>query len=150
MPFKYSRVVRFQDTDSAGVVYFANVLAMCHEAYEASLAASGLNLHTFFCYPKIAIPITHANVDFFRPMFCGDRQVIQLNPRQLGNSSFEINYEIFIEGDRDPEMPDAPSPCVARANTQHVCINSAVRAKTTLPPDVMRWLEHWGETIEIL
>ncbi|MFS8118916.1 MAG: acyl-CoA thioesterase, partial [Microcoleus sp.] len=44
MSFSYTRTVRFQDTDAAGVVYFANVLAMCHEAYEASLAASGINL----------------------------------------------------------------------------------------------------------
>lgn len=148
MPFNYQRTVRFQDTDAAGVVYFANVLSMCHEAYEASLAASGINLNSFFCYPQVAIPITHASVDFFRPMFCGDRQTIRLMPRQLGSSNFEINYDIFAEG--DPEAPENAPPCIARANSQHVCINSAVRAKTTLPPEISRWLGQWGEAMEIL
>ena len=34
MAFAYYYTVRFQDTDAAGVVYFANVLRICHEAYE--------------------------------------------------------------------------------------------------------------------
>jgi 1,4-dihydroxy-2-naphthoyl-CoA hydrolase len=66
MPFTYLRTVHFQDTDAAGVVYFANVLAMCHEAYEASLAASGINLKAFFSNPEVAFPIIHASVDFYR------------------------------------------------------------------------------------
>jgi len=36
MPFTYSRTVHFADTDAAGVVFFANFLAICHEAYEES------------------------------------------------------------------------------------------------------------------
>ena len=83
MPFTYTRTVRFQDTDAAGVVYFANVLAMCHEAYEASLAASGINLKAFFSNPEVAFPIIHASVDFYRPMFAGDRLMIHLTPKQV-------------------------------------------------------------------
>ena len=89
MPFIYQRTVRFQDTDAAGVVYFANALAMCHEAYEESLATSGINLKLFFSNLNVAIPIVHANVDFFRPMFCGDQVSIHLSPCQLGNDNFE-------------------------------------------------------------
>ena len=48
MSFYYRRIVHFQDTDAAGVVYFVNVLAICHEAYEASLAAFDINLKVFF------------------------------------------------------------------------------------------------------
>ncbi len=69
MGFIYQRVVRFQDTDAAGVVYFANILAICHEAYEASLADSGINLRLFFGGGNIAVPITHSSADFFVPYF---------------------------------------------------------------------------------
>lgn len=48
MSFYYTRIVHFQDTDAAGVIYFANILAICHEAYEASLAAFNINLRFFF------------------------------------------------------------------------------------------------------
>ncbi|HEY9818957.1 MAG TPA: thioesterase family protein [Candidatus Obscuribacterales bacterium] len=144
MSYTYRRTVRFRETDAAGVVYFANVLAMCHDAYEASLAEAGIDLPAFFCYPKVAFPITNATVDFFQPMFCGDRQIIQLSPRQLGSSEFETLYEIFI----DPGEEPAPMTCVARASTRHVCINAIARAKASLPPEVLQWLRRWGKVLD--
>lgn len=132
MSFVYQRTVRFQDTDSAGVVYFANVLTICHEAYEESLAASGINLKLFFNNPDFAIPIVHASVDFFRPMFCGDQVFIHLTPQQLGIDKFEINYIIII-GDNQH----------AKAITKHVCINPGIRKKQELPKEMVQWLKLW-------
>lgn len=137
MPFIYVRVIRFQDTDAAGVVYFANVLAMCHEAYEASLAASGINLQSFFGNSVVAIPIVHASVDFFRPMFCGDQQTIRLTPKQLTNNGFEIAYQIF--------SVKAPDQLVGRASTRHMCIDPASRIKQEIPADMTQWLHRWSE-----
>jgi len=34
MAFVYGRTIRFQETDAAGVIYFSNVLVLCHEAYD--------------------------------------------------------------------------------------------------------------------
>ena len=133
MPFIYQRTVRFQDTDAAGVVYFANVLAICHEAYEESLATSGINLKLFFSNPNVAIPIIHASVDFFRPMFCGDKVSIHLSPCQLGNDNFEINYIIMSADER-----------LAKAITRHVCINPVSRSKQELSNEMMLWLQQWG------
>ena len=38
MPFAYLRTIHFPDTDAAGVVFFPNYFAMCHEAYEEALS----------------------------------------------------------------------------------------------------------------
>lgn len=147
MPFIYSRTVRFQDTDAAGVVYFANILSMCHEAYEASLAASGINLNAFFCYPKIAIPITHVTTDFLRPMFCGDDLKIYVNPRQLKDSEFEIEYEVFSIETVVEEITSVQEVCTARAFSKHVCIDSVNRVRAALPQNVMQWLDQWGKPL---
>jgi 1,4-dihydroxy-2-naphthoyl-CoA hydrolase len=130
MPFTYKRTVRFQDTDAAGVVYFANVLAICHEAYEESLAASGLNIKDFFSNPSVAFPIVHANVDFFRPMFCGDKLVIRLISQKLGVDKFEISYEIFVA-----------DLVVTKAITRHVCIDANTRTKRELTSKMIEWVE---------
>lgn len=132
MPFTHKRTVRFQDTDAAGVVYFANVLSMCHEAYEASLAASGLNLQSFFNNPEAAIPIIHASVDFRRPMFCGDELLIYLTPQPLDDSKFEILYQIVAAS--------SPEQQLAKAITRHVCINPLTRTKRPLPEYIIQWL----------
>jgi len=154
MPFSYSRTVHFQDTDAAGVVFFANILSMCHEAYEASLAAAGINLNAFFCYPRIVIPITHVTVDFLRPMFCGDDLKIDVHPKQLHENEFEISYEVFAVETVISEITTVQENCTARAFSKHVCIDSASRSRIYLPPEVMGWLEKWGtslnQAIEVL
>ncbi len=135
MPFTYSRTVRFQDTDAAGVVYFANVLAMCHEAYEESLVAVDIDLRLFFSNPSVAIPLVHASVDFLHPLFSGDRLVIRLLPQSLDGESFKVAYEVRIE------MVDKSA---ARAVTRHVCIDPTVRTRKALPDEMIRWLGRWG------
>ncbi|MBD2459961.1 acyl-CoA thioesterase [Oscillatoria sp. FACHB-1407] len=154
MSFIYPRSVHFKDTDAAGVVYFANVMSMCHEAYEASLAASGIDLNSFFCYPKIAIPITHVTVDFMRPMFCGDNLQIHVNPKQLKGDEFEIQYEVYSVEKVVEEITSVQEVCTARAFSKHVCIDAVNRVRTNLPIHVMQWLERWGkplnESVELL
>ncbi len=132
MPFIHNRIVRFQDTDAAGVVYFANVLAMCHEAYEASIVASGIDLKSFFNNPVAAIPIVHASVDFWRPMFCGDKLLIHLTPQPLGENKFEIAYLITASSGEQQ---------LAKAITRHVCINPTTRTKIPLPEAIIQWLK---------
>ena len=146
MPFIYTRIVRFRDTDAAGVVYFANVLSMCHEAYEESLMASGINLKTFFSDSAIAIPIVHADVDFFRPMHCGEKKAIHLTPQQLSHEEFAIEYEIFPAEVTEPLEVGARNPAVARVLTRHVCIDSTSRTRKQMPADVSRWLLQWSVT----
>lgn len=147
MSFIYPRTVHFKDTDAAGVVYFANVLSMCHEAYEASLAAAGIDLNSFFCYPKIAIPITHVTVDFMRPMFCGDNLQIHVNPKQLKENEFEIQYEVFSVEKVVGEITSVQEVCTARAFSKHVCIDAVNRVRINLPPHVMQWLNRWGQSL---
>jgi 1,4-dihydroxy-2-naphthoyl-CoA hydrolase len=136
MPFTHKRTVCFRDTDAAGVVYFANVLSMCHEAYEASLGASGINLKSFFNNPVVAIPISHASVDFQKPMFCGDQLLIHLMPQQLTNNKFEIAYQIIEASSLEQQL--------AKAITKHVCINPMTRTKTQLPEEIIQWLCCWS------
>ncbi|QSJ14926.1 acyl-CoA thioesterase [Nostoc sp. UHCC 0702] len=138
MTFTYKRTVRFQDTDAAQVVYFANILSICHEAYEESLAASGINLKDFFTNPSVAFPIVHSSVDFYRPMFCGDNLAISLIPQKLGVDKFEITYEVSVA-----------YVIVAKAITRHVCIDASSRRKQELPEEIVRWLETNRQDAEV-
>ena len=132
MSFTYNRTIRFQDTDAAGVVYFANVLSICHEAYEESLTVAGINLKTFFSNSSTAIPIVHTSVDFFAPMFCGDKLLINLKPQQLSDTKFEIVYEIVTDS--------SSQQILAKAMTRHICINPITRTRTPFPDPIVQWL----------
>lgn len=138
MPFKYNRTVRFADTDAAGVVYFANVLSMCHEAYEAALDAAGIDLKSFFSHPATAFPIVHTSVDLRSPMSCGDRLLIHVSIRQRTVDSFELGYQVQLI---DRANPAQLHRFLAITITKHVCIDSATRTRQPLPVEIEEFLQ---------
>jgi 1,4-dihydroxy-2-naphthoyl-CoA hydrolase len=136
MSFTYFRTVNFRDTDAAGVVYFANVLSICHEAYEASLAATDVDVKLFFSVASpVAVPIIHTEADYLRPMFCGDRLRVELTPKGLTDDQFEIHYQIFVEA--------VPETFSGKAVTRHQGIDATTRQRQPLPLFMKQWLQRW-------
>ncbi len=134
MAFTYLRTVRFQETDAAGVVYFTNILNICHEAYEASLVQAQIDLKTFFNHTETAIPILHASVDFLQPIYCGDQLMVYLEPIQVDENQFKIEYTITrLQGDNQ---------AIAKGLTQHICIHPVTRKRQPLPEIMISWLNH--------
>ena len=133
MTFKYSRRVYLGDTDAAGVVYFAKGMEICHEAYEESLATSGISLKQMLREREIALPIVHAQIDFLSPLFCGDRITVILTSDRLSSNEFATNYQIFPATNLERVL--------IKAQTRHVCINPQLRSRIDLPPQILQWLE---------
>ncbi len=133
MAFSHTRQVYLADTDAAGVVYFASVMNMCHEAYEESLAASGISLQQFLKDSQIAIPIVQAEVNFFRPLFCGDKILIELVTKQISDHEFAIDYQVISS--------TQPPKNIAQGKTKHVCINPQTRKRVELPESICQWLQ---------
>lgn len=164
MVFSYQRTIRFQDTDAAGVVYFAQGLAICHEAYEQSLAAAGINPRSFFRLGEYIFPIIHAEIDFFQPMHCGDQIQVRLTAQLISASSFQVQYQIanpsptataaqtqeqMSNGDAQTMVLEDRSEshqqrCIAQALTRHVCLQTQPRQKAALPPNLLSWLTQMG------
>jgi 1,4-dihydroxy-2-naphthoyl-CoA hydrolase len=132
MPFDYARTVHFADTDAAGVVFFANYLAICHEAYEESLSASGIDLKTFFSDNGVVVPVSKSEAEYLRPISCGDKLEVTVKPTLISENSYEIRFEIIRLG--------SPSKCAARIRTEHVCIDSTSRARKALPGPLSHWV----------
>jgi 1,4-dihydroxy-2-naphthoyl-CoA hydrolase len=148
MSFRFEYTIQFRDTDAAGVMYFANILSICHVAYEASLIESGIDLKKFVNNPEFAVPITHASADFFKPLYCGDRIIIELTPRLSNLCKVEIDYQLeaattiaSIDTSRfeiDYQLGSAT------AITKHVVIDPSTRKRRELPVMLSNWLEQWS------
>jgi 1,4-dihydroxy-2-naphthoyl-CoA hydrolase len=137
MPYTYCRTIRFADTDAAGVVYFANVLSICHEAYEASLAAAGIELNRFFRSELAAVPIVHAEIDYFQPMRCGEQYEVEVSPTLLKPDKFEVQYRIRALD----QIAQADDRVIGRATTIHLCIEPQSRQRLPLPLELQQWLD---------
>jgi 1,4-dihydroxy-2-naphthoyl-CoA hydrolase len=88
----------------------------------------GFDLKTFFQNTSLAIPIIHAEVDFFRPLYCGDKLLINFLPKLLNEKTFEINYQLLKDS----------STC-AQAQTKHICIDPLSRNKKPLPEYMLKF-----------
>lgn len=132
MPFTYRYTVRLSDTDAAGVIYFANLLSICHEAYEDSLLNFGIELNLFLIESAIAIPIVHTSANFKRPILWGDSLLVDLTPAQLSDTEFEIHYQL------------STTHLVADALTRHVCIHPSRRTRIPIPDKMKLWIERFN------
>ncbi|MEY2984721.1 MAG: 1,4-dihydroxy-2-naphthoyl-CoA hydrolase in phylloquinone biosynthesis [Cyanobacteriota bacterium] len=125
--YKHWRSIYLADTDAAGVVYFNRLLQICHETYEAWLTAQKLSLQALIQQGQWGIPVIHAEIDFLAPTYCGDRLEIHLQIQQVSDHRFICDYQLHRQAPSPPAM-------VARAQTQHLCINLSSRQKSALPP----------------
>ncbi len=131
------RIVRFGDTDAAGVIHFHNLLRWSHEAWEESLQVYGLKaLDTFPSLVDIkplipiALPIVHCEADFFSPIRIEDQLEIVLSPLRLDAGCFQVKYD-FKKGKK----------IVADSLIRHRAIHTELRYPCELPEDIDRWLE---------
>jgi 1,4-dihydroxy-2-naphthoyl-CoA hydrolase len=132
MAFHYDRTIHFADTDAAGFVFFANYLVICHEAYEESLSAAGIELKTFFADNGVVVPVAKSEAEYRRPLFCGDKVRVSVKPALLSEDSYEIRFEMTRQG--------SPGKSAARVRTEHVCIDSAARSRRALPEAIADWV----------
>ncbi len=132
------RVVRFGDTDAAGVIHYHNLFRWSHESWEESLDKYGLQAIDIFpssmvdqeSFIPIALPIIHCEADFFSPIRIGDQLDIEIIPSKLDTTRFEIKYIFYRENNN-----------VAISLLRHRSISAKTRFPCNLPEGISRWLE---------
>ncbi len=131
------RNVRFGDTDAAGVMHFHQIFRWAHEAWEESLDKYGISPKEIFPSskgkeedPHISLPIVHCKANFIAPIYTGDQVIIDLLPKQLDKSTFEITTKFQRE-----------ETIVAIALIRHLAINKDTRVRCNLPDKICLWLE---------
>ena len=94
MTFVYERIIRVQDTDATGVLYFANQLQIALEAFEEFMRQSGFSLSKMIEEQKFLLPIVHSEADFYHPLRVGEEAVVALNFTRIGTKSFTHTSEV--------------------------------------------------------
>jgi 1,4-dihydroxy-2-naphthoyl-CoA hydrolase len=129
--FEHRLRVRFQHTDPAGIVFFANILVYCHEAYEEFLRAGGIPLEEFVGKRAQALPLGHAEATFKRPFRAGQLVTVRVSVGRVGERSFRLEYDLF--GEQDEHL--------ATAATVHVSVDPATGRSTGIPAELRSLLE---------
>jgi 1,4-dihydroxy-2-naphthoyl-CoA hydrolase len=129
--FEHHLRVRFQHTDPAGIVFFANILVYCHESYEEMLRAGGIPLEEFIGKRAQTLPLGHAEATFKRPFRAGQLVTVRVSVGRIGDRSFRLEFDLFGEAGEH----------LASAATVHVSVDPATGRSTGISPELRGLLE---------
>ena len=121
--FVWRTTVKLHDTDAAGLLFYGHQFKMAHDCYEAMLESIGFPMAWWMREADCFLPIVHAESDYMRPLFVGDRIEIRLRVEKLGDSSYTLAQEIV-----DPQ-----GRTVGTVKTVHVVVNKKSGRKISIP-----------------
>lgn len=133
--YTYRMIIRLQDTDAAGVLFFANYFRLTHEAYETFMAGIGFDFYHMIHEWDYLVLIAHAECDFKRPLHVGDAVTIHITCSKLGRTSFTLDYTLVDDDDNT----------VATGNSIHACVNKSDLNSIPLPEVLKAELEKLRE-----
>ncbi len=98
--FSYKLKVFYEDTDSGGVVYYANYLKFFERARTEAIAEIGLSNKKLLEENGIFIIVKSCNIEYKRPAKLEDQLEIKSNIISISNTSFKMRQKAF----RDKEL----------------------------------------------
>src|SRR5262245_37267595 len=93
-PFSFPVRVYYEDTDAAGVVYYANYLKFMERARTEWLLALGFDLGALEREHGIAFAVHHADIRYHQPARLGDRLAVTVAMHERGRSRFIAMQEV--------------------------------------------------------
>ncbi|HEY7499004.1 MAG TPA: thioesterase family protein [Vicinamibacterales bacterium] len=109
--FRYSRQVKFYETDLAGVVHFSNYFRYMEEAEHALWRAAGLTVDR--AGADLGWPRVNATFDYKRPLFFEDHFVIVVRIDAV--TARTIQYSFAVErGDKTIGTGSMTTACAVR------------------------------------
>jgi acyl-CoA thioester hydrolase len=101
--FQWQVRVYYEDTDSGGVVYYANYLRFMERARTEWMRALGFEQDQLIREEGILFAVRSANVEFLRPAHFNDLLSISLDVVQRGRASLTFNQ--LIARCADEQLP---------------------------------------------
>ena len=128
------RRILLNDVDAAGVVFYARIMAMAHEAYEEAMARAGLALDELIRAGRIGLPLVHAEADFSRPLRHGEQVETTVALERVGEKSVTVRIAFAVGG--------APAAVVKQV---HACVDMDKLASVPVPEDMRAKLARLGD-----
>jgi len=98
--FHTTTPIRFQDCDSAGIVYYPNFLHKVEAAIEDWMSAAlGESYRDWIFAERRGMPRVKVVCDFRKPCRMGDRLTLTLYLRKLGRTSMEVEAVGRVAGE---------------------------------------------------
>jgi acyl-CoA thioester hydrolase len=91
--------VYYEDTDAAGIVYYANYLKFAERARTEILRDAGLSQHRIAAEDRVAFPVRAVSVEYLQPAKLDDALRVESELLELGGASARARQRILREDD---------------------------------------------------
>jgi acyl-CoA thioester hydrolase len=97
--FQWDVRVYYEDTDSGGVVYYANYLRFMERARTEWMRSLGFEQDRLLTEQGILFAVRSASIDFLRPARFNDRLNVTVDMQHLGRASLTLEQSVLRHGD---------------------------------------------------
>jgi len=129
-PFHFPVRVYYEDTDAAGVVYYANYLKFMERARTEWLAALGFPLATFERDHGVVFVVHRCEIDFHLPARLNDALDVTVEPAKVGASTLKARQQVLRGAD-----------VLTSALITLACLDAARWRPVRMPADLAQHLE---------
>ena len=125
---RYRVRVYYEDTDAAGVVYYANYLKLAERARTEALRDGGIPHAELTSQHGLMFMVRRAKLDYLKPARLDDSLIVATQTLAVGAASVELRQSFLLEG--------GDGRALVVADLQLACVRQADMRAARIPP---RW-----------
>ena len=99
-PHQFRTRVYYEDTDLAGIVYYANYLKFIERARTEWVASLGVDQMALKAREGVVFAVRRVEADFLRPARFGDELVVETTLQSLGGARIGLEQVVTRGGER--------------------------------------------------
>jgi len=128
--FRWPVRVFYEDTDTAGIVYYANYLKFFERARTEWLRAAGINQRELSQTALRAFVVTRCAVDYHAPARLDDQLALTVVVEKLGRASVNFQQQAWLD------RPNHEPTLLCSALVRVCCVNTDSMRPEPLPMHV--------------
>jgi acyl-CoA thioester hydrolase len=125
-PFSWPVRVYYEDTDSGGVVYYANYLKFLERARTEWLRAAGFEQSTLAAVHNIVFIVRSISLQYLSPARYDDRLAVSVEPGEFGAARIEMRQVVRRRREE-----------LVTAQVEIACVNTASFRPVRIPKPVI-------------
>ncbi len=127
--------VYYEDTDSGGVVYYANYLRFLERARTELLRSKGLEQDVLAAGRGLIFVVRSLSIDYLQPACFNDRLLVSATPLRISGASIEFDQEILRQ-EVPEDLSDEGAVSLCRARVRVVCLDREAMRPRRIPADL--------------
>lgn len=99
-PHQFRTRIYYEDTDLAGIVYYANYLKFIERARTEWVASLGIDQMALRADDGLVFAVRRVEADYLRPARFGDELVVETVLQSIGGARLVLEQVVYRDGER--------------------------------------------------